>query len=119
VQIDSKDLAEGLGLDLADTNKFFDGLVKALHGTIGEVTKVQKDGARVVIFEIKLDPHMYVLRREQGDVIAQYKKLVRGVALKTATHPLDRWMEMLMKSLSDYANENARVAQALNMMRVK
>jgi hypothetical protein len=24
-----------------------------------------------------------------------------------------------MKSLSDYANENARVAQALNMMRVK
>jgi hypothetical protein len=76
---------------------------------------VHKEGVSVLVLEVNLDPHMYVAKRNPSGagITAQYKKLVRGVALKTATHPLDRWVEMLMKSLADYANENARVAEAL------
>ena len=50
-------------------------------------------------------------------MVGQYKKLVRGIALKTQHHPLDKWVELLIASLAAYANENARVAQVLSQLK--
>jgi len=115
--IDGAQLAAGLKLDLADADAFLHGLATALHGALGERTKIKLHGDRIQHFEINLDPDLFVVKRESHGVVAQHKKLVRGVALKTATHPLDRWVQLLTKALAAHANENARIAQVLASLR--
>ncbi|HTR52025.1 MAG TPA: hypothetical protein VMJ10_15035 [Kofleriaceae bacterium] len=117
VAIDSDQLAAGLQLDLANVEEFMHSLAHSLHGHFGDRTKLVAQGGRVELFEINLDPDLFLARRERGTVVAQYKKLVRGVALRTATHPLDRWVELLAKALAAHANENARVAAVLARLR--
>lgn len=117
VEIDSDALAAGLNLDLTNVEVFMHGLAHSLHGHFGDRTKLVAQGGKIELFEINLDPDMFIAKRERGSVVAQYKKLVRGVALRTATHPLDRWVELLAKSLAAYANENARVAAVLSRLR--
>jgi hypothetical protein len=46
-------------------------------------------------------------------VLTQHKKMVRGIALKTATHPIDAWVDMLMRALAAHANENSRATAAV------
>jgi len=112
--ISSEQIASGLALDMKNMDAFMTRLAVSMLDALGDRARVQKDGERIIVLELNLDPHMFVAKREQkGGVLAQYKKLVRGVALKTATHPLDRWVAMLMDALAEHANENARVAQAL------
>ncbi|MCE9576137.1 MAG: transposase [Deltaproteobacteria bacterium] len=111
--IDATQIAAGLKLDLANADAFLNGLATALHGHLGTRTTLRAAGGRVDHFEINLDPDLFVVKREGHGVVAQYKKLVRGVALKTHTHPLDRWVQLLTKALASHANENARVAQVL------
>lgn len=114
VAIDGAQIAAGLQVDLKDVHAFLAKLAGAMEGALGERVKVHREGARVIVLEVNLDPDAFVAKVDaRGAVVAQYKKLVRGVALKTATHPLDRWYDMLTHSLARHANENARVAQAL------
>jgi hypothetical protein len=113
VAIDGDQLAAGLQLDLTNVEQFMHSLAHSLHGHFGERTKLVSGDGRIELFEINLDPDMFIAKRERGTVVAQYRKLVRGVALKTATHPIDRWVALLAKSLAAYANENARVAAVL------
>jgi hypothetical protein len=56
---------------------------------------------------------VFVAKREGGEVLAQHKKMVRGIALKTATHPMDAWVDMLLKALAAHANENSRAGAAV------
>jgi len=112
VAVDAAQIAAGLRVDLNNVNAFLEGLAKQL-GALSDRTKVVRDGNQIVVFEINLDPDLYVAKREGHAVVGQYKKLVRGVALKTATHPLDRWLDMLITSLAARAGENQRIAEAL------
>jgi hypothetical protein len=113
IAIDGEQLAAGLQLDLANVESFMHSLAMSLHGHFGDRTKLVAQGGRIELFEINLDPDLFLAKRERGTVVAQYKKLVRGVALKTATHPLDHWVKLLAKALAAHANENARVATVL------
>ena len=70
--------------------------------------RVEGSGAHVVAIEVNLDPDAFTLRREGGHVVSQYKKLVRGIALKTKDLPLQQWVEMLSQSLARHANVNAQ-----------
>jgi hypothetical protein len=115
--IASEQLAQGLKLDLSNVDAFIHQLAHQLHGHFGERTKLRLDGAVVSHFEINLDPDLFVAKREADRVVAQHKKLVRGIALKTAIHPLDTWVQMLTRSLASHANENARVAQVLSQLK--
>jgi hypothetical protein len=45
--------------------------------------------------------------------------MVRGVALKTTTHPLDKWVELLTRSIAVHVNTRAGVAQVLARLRVE
>ena len=117
VKVDGGDLAKGLALDLNDIESFLTGLADALHGHLGPRTKLRKSGDQVDHFEINLDPDVFIAKREGYGLVAQHKKLVRGVALKTNTHPLDRWVELLSKALASHANENARVALILTQIK--
>jgi hypothetical protein len=115
--IDSADVAAGLALDLHNIEAFVRQLASALHGQLGSRTQLHEAGGAIQKFEINLDPDVFLIKREGHALVAQHKKLVRGVALKTNTHPLDRWVELLSRALAAHANENARVAQVLASIR--
>lgn len=112
--IDHHQIAQGLALDLADLDSFLDRLAERMTAALDSRARIVRDAGKVVAVEINLDPDLFVVKRDPGGgVTAVYKKLVRGVALKSAPHPLDRWYGMLTTSLARFANENARVALAL------
>jgi hypothetical protein len=118
VAIDADQLAAGLKLDAGNIDAFLVQLETVLAAALGHKLKVQRDGDTIVVLEINLDPELFVARRDAHGVVGQHKRLVRGVALKTATHPLDRWVVMLHRALAAHANENARLAQALTNLRM-
>ena len=113
VTVDAAQIAAGMRLDLADATAFLDRLAEALETAVADRTKVRRDGPRVVAIELDLDPDMFVAKRDPRGIVAQHKKMVRGIALKTATHPLDRWVEMLSAALATHANEHTRTTEAL------
>jgi hypothetical protein len=110
-------IAAGLKLDLNNIEAFVLELAQALHHGLKERSKLQLNGALLVLFELDLGNDMFVVLRENGAVVTRHKKMVRGIALKTATHPIDRWVELLSKALASHANENARVAQVLSQLK--
>ncbi|MFI5296929.1 MAG: hypothetical protein ACHREM_02435 [Polyangiales bacterium] len=113
VTVDAAQIAAGMKLDLADATAFLDRLAEALETAVADRTKIRREGVRVVAIELDLDPDMFVAKREARGLVAQHKRMVRGIALKTATHPLDRWVEMLSAALATHANEHARTTEAL------
>jgi hypothetical protein len=116
VAIDSAQIAAGMKLDLADVEGFVFGLARSLQIALPDRTRVLHEGQRIVLLE--LDPHLFVTRREpQGGFTAQYKKLVRGVALKTKTLALDAWVQQLTKQMAEHANQNAKLAQVLAQLK--
>jgi hypothetical protein len=119
VAIDGNQVAAGFHLDLSDAGAFLAQLAQDLHPHFAERSKLEMEGPRVRLFELNLDPDVFLARHEPQGIVAQHRKLVRGIALKTATHPLDRWVQLLSKSLAAHANENARVAQVLARIRTE
>jgi hypothetical protein len=117
VAVGADQIGAGLKLDLANVEQFLSQLAHALHGNMGNRSKLELDGTRVVRFELNLGNDLFVALRESDGVVTQHKKLVRGIALKTAIHPVDRWVDLLAKALAAHANENARVAQVLNQLK--
>jgi hypothetical protein len=119
VAIDSNQVAAGFHLDLSNAGAFLAKLARDLHPHFIERSKLEMVGERVVHFELNLDPDLFVARHEPQGIVTQHRKMVRGIALKTATHPLDRWVQLLSRSLAVHANENARVAQVLARIRTE
>jgi hypothetical protein len=119
VAVDGGQVAAGLHLDLSNAGAFLAKLAQDLHPHFGERSRLEMEGSRVRLFELHLDPDVFLARHEPQGIVAQHRKLVRGIALKTATHPLDHWVELLSRSLANYANENARVAHVLARLRTE
>lgn len=118
VAIDTDQLAAGLRLDLGNVELFVHELAASMVRALPDRTRVVRDGARIVLLEINLDPHLYATRREAaGHFTAQYKKLVRGVALKTKVLPLPSWVEQLTAAIAEHANQNAELALVLAQLR--
>jgi hypothetical protein len=103
-------------LDLSNASAFLTRLAHTLETAVAERTKIQRHGADVVVIELDLAPDVFIAKREAHGVLAQHKRMVRGIALKTATHPLDRWVEMVTSALATHANENARATAALSAL---
>ena len=114
VAIDEEQLAAGLSLDMSNVHQFLHDLSEALRHAFPEKTRVQRAGPHIELVELNLDPHLFLAKREHtGEYTAHYKKLVRGVALKTKVLTLDVWVKDLTKSIAEHANQNARVASVL------
>jgi hypothetical protein len=114
VAVDAAQIAAGMKLDLSNAAAFLARLAHALETAVADRTKIHRQGVEVVGIELDLPPDVFVAKRESHGVLAQHKRMVRGIALKTATHPLDRWVEMVTAALAAHANENARATQALS-----
>jgi hypothetical protein len=114
VTVDAAQIAAGMKLDLSNASAFLARLAHALETAVADRTKIQRHGSEVVAIELDLAPDVFLAKRESHSVLAQHKRLVRGIALKTATHPLDRWVEMVTAALAAHANENQRTTAALS-----
>jgi predicted RNA-binding Zn-ribbon protein involved in translation (DUF1610 family) len=114
VTVDAAQIAKGMKLDLSNATAFLARLAHTLETAVADRTKIQRLGSEVVTIELDLAPDLFIAKRESHTVLAQHKRLVRGIALKTATHPLDRWVEMVTTALAAHANENARTTAALS-----
>jgi hypothetical protein len=116
VAISGQQIAAGMALDLANVDAFLGRLAQTLWQGFSEHTRIDAQGAVVMGIEVALEPDVFLVRREGHHAVAQHRKVVRGIALKTATLPLDRWVELLMAALARHANENARAAWVLNQL---
>ena len=118
VGIDEEQLALGLRLDMSNVHQFLHDLSEALHHAFPEKTRVDRNGHHIELVQVNLDPHLFIAKRElTGEYSAHYKKLVRGVALKTKILTLDVWVKDLTKSIAEHANQNARVAHVLSRLK--
>jgi hypothetical protein len=116
VAVDGAQIAKGMSLDLSNASAFLQKLAQTLESALADRTKVQRSGTQIVALELDLAPNVFVAKHDGRSVVAQHKKVVRGIALKTVTHPLDRWVEMLTDALAEHANENSRAGQALSQL---
>jgi len=117
VAIGADQIANGLELDRGNVDAFMLSLTRALHEGMKERAKLELDGDRLASFELDLDDDRFVVVRERGSVVTRHKKVVRGIALKTTTHAVDRWIGLLAVALAAFANENARVAHVLSQLK--
>lgn len=116
VAIDAQQLAQGMHLDLRNLDAVMVQLANTLSAGFAEHTRIQAHGSYVLSIEVDLDPDGFALRREGQRVVAQYKKMVRGIALKTEQLAPDRWLQKLTEALARRANENARAAWVLGQL---
>lgn len=117
--IEAAQLAAGLHLDASDADRFLDRLARALQRALPERLRVLRDSERVQLLELTLEPDVFAVRREPHGVVAEHRKRVRGITLKTTPHPLDRWTRLLLSALSRHANTSAQVAAALRQLRLE
>jgi hypothetical protein len=113
IAVDAGQIVQGMGVDLSNLSAFLHRLAQALETAVGDRTKVLRQGSEVVHIELNLAPDVFVAKREGGEMIAQHKRVVRGIALKTATHAMDAWVDMVLKALAAHANENSRATAAV------
>jgi hypothetical protein len=116
VAVGADQIAAGMALDLTNVDAFLSRLAQTLQQGFSEHTRIEASGAHVVAIEIDLEPDVFSIRREGRRAIAHHKKVVRGIALRTATPPLDRWVDLLMQALAEHANTNARAAWVLGQI---
>jgi hypothetical protein len=116
VAIDGGQIAAGMRADLADAERFLSSLANALAQGFAEHAVIHAQGRVVNALEVHLDPDKFFVRREGHHLVAQHQKVVRGIALRTATVPLDRWYELLCDALAQHANTNARAAWVLGQI---
>jgi hypothetical protein len=117
VAISSDQIAAGMALDLSNIDAFLSRLAAALWQGVQDRTRIEAHGQWVRSIQIDPDPYVYIVSRDpQNRAVAQHKKVVRGVALRTKTVPLDAWVDMLTDSLAAHANTNARAAWVLGQL---
>ena len=113
VAVDGGQIAAGLRLDLANLDGFLAQLANTLSAGYAEYTQIHANGRVVHGIEVNIEPDVFIARREPHGLIAQHKRLVRGIALRTETLALERWIELLTAALARHANTNARAAWVL------
>jgi hypothetical protein len=113
VAISGEQIAAGMALDLANVDAFLGKLAQTLWQGYAEHTRIQAQGQWVQSIEVDLDHDVFMVHREGQHAVAQHKKVVRGVALRTKQLALDIWLEQLTEALARHANTNARAAWVL------
>jgi hypothetical protein len=113
VAASGEQIAAGMHLDLNNIESFMSQLANTLYKGDAESTRIGANGNWVHTIEVTLDPDGFMVTRQGSGVVATYKKLVRGVALKNTVMPLDQWVKKLCDALARQAASNAKAAWVL------
>ena len=98
---------------VSHSTEYLPVFANTLHAGYGECTRITAQGPYVHAIEVTVEPDGFLVRREGAGVVAQHKKMVRGIALKSTILPLDQWVDLLTKALARQAGSNARAAWVL------
>ena len=113
VAIEGRQIAAGMRLDLTNVDAFLSQLAHTLSTGFAESATIHADARAVYSIEVNLDPDVFLVHREGPRVVTRKKKMVRGIALKTETLAMDKWVSALTEALARHANTNARAAWVL------
>lgn len=113
VAVQAHQIAAGMRVDMRDQHTFLAQLAQVLTTGFAECTKVTASGPEVHAIEIDLDPEIFMAKRAGLGILAQRRRMSRGIALKTDTLPLDRWYQALTDALARHANASAQAAAVL------
>ena len=116
VAIGADQIAAGMNMDFSNVDAFLGRLAWTLKQGFFEHARIQASGNWITSIEVWLEPDQFIVRREGREAIAEHKKIVRGVALRTKRLPLDQWHAMLCDALARFANDNARAAWVLKQI---
>lgn len=116
VAVGADQIAAGFAVDLSNIDAFLGRLAQILSQGWSERTRIQASGNAVHAIEIDLEPDHFIVKREGHHATLQHKRVVRGIALRTETLPVDRWYQFLTEALARHANENARAAWVLGQL---
>jgi len=116
VAIGADQIAAGMQMDFANVDGFLARLAWTLKQGFFEHARIQASGNWITSIEVWLEPDQFIVRREGREAIAEHKKIVRGVALRTKRLPLDQWHATLCDALARFANDNARAAWVLKQI---
>ncbi len=116
VAIDADQIARGMAVDLSNLEEFVQKLASALGQGFAEHSQIRAQGQVVHAIELRLEPDHFALEREGSAFVARHKKIVRGIALRTATLPLDLWFQKLTEALARHANQSSRAAWVLSQL---
>jgi hypothetical protein len=116
VAIGADQIALGMGVDLSNLEDFVAKVANALSTGFSEQTQIRASGRVVHAIELALDPDHFSIERQGQQFVARHKKVVRGIALRTATLPVDVWFQKLTEALAQHANQNARAAWVLSQL---
>src|SRR5438445_587190 len=103
VAIDGAQIARGMQVDLSNLEDFVIKLAGALSQGFAEHSEIEARGQVVHAIRLALDPDHFALEREGSEFVPRHKKVVRGIALKTAVLPLDQWFQKLTEALARHA----------------
>jgi hypothetical protein len=116
-------VAAALRADLQDTRSFLEALAVRLEGALPGLTRVQRKRAgllsrdRVVQrIEVTLGDDRFACEQGPRGVSAEKVHVVRGIALKRETVPVERWIEELAAALSTHAGALAADHAALQRL---
>lgn len=116
VAIGGDQIAAGMAMDFANVDAFLARLAWTLTQGFFEHARIQSSGNYVQSITVWLEPDEFSIRREGREAIAEHKKIVRGVALRTKRLALDEWHAKLCDALAAHANANARAAWVLKQI---
>jgi len=106
----------------ADQRMFLGLLAQMLEGALpGEAEIVKKGGlfARKTVQRVVVSMGDYKYQLEdpgRGPLVATRVRVVRGIALKTETIPVDEWISELGAALDERARSSASAREALARM---
>jgi hypothetical protein len=113
-------MAAGLGREAAgDRELFLSLLVEALAPALGERLQVERGGwlrrdgpIRRIRLDLE-DDHFTLEVGKGGALAASRSRVVRGIALKTETLPVEAWLKAMTESLAEYARTHREALEAL------
>jgi len=119
--VDPARLFSALRAEAGSAEELLQGLARRLAEAFPDLSRLEWSGGflsakRVVAFELTTAEARFRLCKAPHGVQAERAEVVRGIAVKTATLPVDEWLGALSASLSSHAAENSRALEALQRL---
>ncbi len=116
-------VAAALRADLQDNRSFLEALAVRLEGALPGIARVQRKRAGMLSrdkvvqrIEVTLGDDRFACAAAPHGVTAERVHVVRGIALKRETVPVERWIEELAAALSTHAGALAADHAALQRL---